>query len=214
LLTSPSTTTIASVCNSDCAAWNESANSDASMRPERSSRVMKPILSPFLFFITRRRDDHPRNGLGITRRFQIDNALTGETANLAFIFINRVTGQVQAQGVFFTFETLLERQLLGLAMVRINVGIGFDEQAAEQVGMAAVMGARGLFGGLIASSIAASNTAAVAVDVGLVSCLLIVEVRAQAIQRAAANQPSRVRLLMRLRSTRAQKSNRSLNGPA
>ncbi|MNZ80505.1 hypothetical protein D3C78_991400 [compost metagenome] len=30
-----------------------SANSDASMRPERSSRVTKPILSPFLFFITR-----------------------------------------------------------------------------------------------------------------------------------------------------------------
>ncbi|MNI77378.1 hypothetical protein D3C87_1935360 [compost metagenome] len=54
LLTSPSTTTIASVCNSDCAEWNASENSEASIRPERSSRVMNPILSPFLFFITRK----------------------------------------------------------------------------------------------------------------------------------------------------------------
>ena len=37
-----------------CADMKASANSDASIRPERSSRVMKPILSPFLFFITRR----------------------------------------------------------------------------------------------------------------------------------------------------------------
>ncbi|MCY1436902.1 hypothetical protein D9M71_530410 [compost metagenome] len=54
LLTSPSTTTIASVCSKAWAEWKASANSDASIRPERSSRVMKPILSPFLFFITRR----------------------------------------------------------------------------------------------------------------------------------------------------------------
>ncbi|MNE69804.1 hypothetical protein D3C80_1655530 [compost metagenome] len=54
LLTSPSMTTIASFCNSAWAAMNASANSDASMRPERSSRVTKPILSPFLFFITRK----------------------------------------------------------------------------------------------------------------------------------------------------------------
>ncbi|MNH08249.1 hypothetical protein D3C86_2258180 [compost metagenome] len=31
-----------------------SANNEASIRPERSSRVTKPILSPFLFFMTRR----------------------------------------------------------------------------------------------------------------------------------------------------------------
>ncbi|MNF80718.1 hypothetical protein D3C84_629670 [compost metagenome] len=53
-LTSPSTTTRASVCSRAWAALKASAKSDASMRPERSSRVMKPILSPFLFFMTRR----------------------------------------------------------------------------------------------------------------------------------------------------------------
>jgi hypothetical protein len=73
-------------------------------------------------------NDHAGDGLGVARRFQVDDALTGEAADLAFVFVDRVTGQVQAQGVFFTLEALLEGQLLGLAVVGVDIGVFFDEQ--------------------------------------------------------------------------------------
>lgn len=125
-----------------------------------------------------------------------------------------MTGQVQAQGVFFTLETFLERQFLGLAMVAVDVGVFLDEQPAKQVGVAAVVGTSGLFGGLDRFFHRRQQHRAVAVDVGLVGLRLVVEVRAQPVQGTTADQTVEVRLLMRLRSTRAQKSNRSLNGPS
>eukprot|EP00659_Diplonema_papillatum_P014932 gene14931-biopygen14991 len=134
------------------------------------------------------RDDHACDGLGIPRRLQVDDALAGETPDFTFIFVNRVTGEVQAQGVFLTLEAFLEGQLLGLAMVGVDVGIFFDEQPAKQVGVAAVVGACGLLGGLDRFFHGGQQYRAVAVDIGLVRLRLVMEVRAQAIQGAAADQ--------------------------
>ncbi|MNF44176.1 hypothetical protein D3C84_252820 [compost metagenome] len=133
-------------------------------------------------------NDHPRHGLRIARRLQVDDALTGETADLAFVFVDRVTGQVQAQGVFLTFEALLESQLLGLAVRRIHVGVFLDKQPAKQVGVTRVVGTRGLLGRLDRLFHRCQQHGAVAVDVGLISLLFVMEVRPQTIQRTAADQ--------------------------
>ena len=99
-----------------------------------------------------------------------------------------MTGQVQAQGVFFTLETFLEGQLLGLAMGRVYVGIFFDEQAAKQIGVTTVVGTRGLLGRFDRFFHRRQQHRAVTVDVGLIGFLLVMEIRAEAIQRTAANQ--------------------------
>ena len=97
-------------------------------------------------------------------------------------------GQVQAQGFFLPTQPLLERDLFGAAMVRVDIGVGFDEQAAEEIGMAAVVTARGLLGRLNGFFECGQQDAAVAVDVGLILFRLVVEKRPQTVQRPAANQ--------------------------
>src|SRR3546814_7842396 len=59
-------------------------------------------------------NDHTGDGLRVTSRLQINDALAGESADLAFVFVDRVTREVQAQGVLLTLKTFLESQLLGL----------------------------------------------------------------------------------------------------
>ncbi len=89
---------------------------------------------------------------------------------------------------FLALETFLEGQLLGLAMVGVDVGVFFHEQPAKQVGMAAVVGPGGLFGGLDRLFHRGQQDRAVTVDIGLVGFGFVVEVRPQAIQRTAADQ--------------------------
>ena len=134
------------------------------------------------------RDNHPGNGLGITGRLEINNALAGKAADLTFVLVNRMTGQVQAQRVLLAFESLLERQFPGLAVVGIDVRIGLDEQAAKQVGVAAVMGARSLFGGLDRFFQRRQQHRTVLVDVGLPGFGLVMEKRPQAVKGTAADQ--------------------------
>jgi len=133
-------------------------------------------------------NDHPGHGLRVACRFQVDDALTGKPADFAFVLVNRVTGQVQAQGVFFTLEALLEGQFLGLAVVGIDIGVFFDEQPAKQVGVTTVVSAGGLLGGLDRFFHGREQHRAIAVDIGLVSLWLVMEVRAETVECATADQ--------------------------
>lgn len=99
-----------------------------------------------------------------------------------------MTGQVQAQRVLLAFESLLERQFPGLAVVGIDVRIGLDEQAAKQVGVAAVMGARSLFSCLDRFFQRRQQHRTVLVDVGLPGLGLVMEKRPQTVQRTTADQ--------------------------
>ena len=73
-------------------------------------------------------------------------------------------------------------------MVGVDIRIFFDEQPAKQVGVAAVMGPGGLFGGLDRLFHGGEQHRAVAVDIGLVSLRFIMEIRAEPVECAAANQ--------------------------
>lgn len=86
----------------------------------------------------------------------------------------------------FSLESLLERQFPGLAVVGIDVRIGLDEQAAKQVGVAA-MGARSLFSCLDRFSSADSNTARFW-SMRLPGLGLVMEKRPQAVKGTATDQ--------------------------
>jgi len=134
------------------------------------------------------RDNHPGNGLGITGWLEINNALAGKAADLALVLVNRMAGQVQAQSVLLAFESLLERQFPGLAVVGIDVRISLDKQPAKQVGVPAVMGARSLFGCLDRFFQRRQQHRTVLVDVGLPGLGLVMEKRPQAVKGTAADQ--------------------------
>src|SRR5690606_15982062 len=138
MLTSPSTTTRASVCNSAWAVLKASAIVEGD----------ETHLVAFLVLHHPQVDDQPRHGLGITRRPQVDDALAGEAPHLAFVFVDRMAGEVETEGVLLALQAFLERQFAGLAVVGVDIRLGFGEQPAEQVHMAAFLAARRLFGGL------------------------------------------------------------------
>src|SRR5690606_34860893 len=126
---------------------------------------------------TRRSSDLAGNRLGITRRAQIDDALTGETTHFAFVFVDRVAGEVQAQGVLLALQALLECQFPRLAVVGIDIRLGLGEQAAEEIHMAAFLATRRLLGGLDRLLHGRQQYRAILVDAGLIELRVIGEVR-------------------------------------
>ena len=93
-------------------------------------------------------DDQPGHRLGIARRLQLDDALAGEAPHLAFVLVDRMAGQVKAEGVLLALQAFLEGQLLDLAVVGVDIRLRLGEDSAEQVHVPAVVAARGLLGGL------------------------------------------------------------------
>ncbi len=99
-----------------------------------------------------------------------------------------MTSEIEAEGVLFTFQTLLQRQLARLAVVGVDVSFGLGEQAAKQVHVAALSAARRLLRGLHRFFHRRQQNRPIAVDVGLIGLDLFEEIRTQTIQRTGANQ--------------------------
>ena len=76
------------------------------MRPERSSGD-EPHLVALLVLHHSQIDDQPGDGLFATRRAQIDDALASEATDLALVLVDRMAGEVQAEGVLLAFQTFL-----------------------------------------------------------------------------------------------------------
>ena len=133
-------------------------------------------------------DDQPGDGLQLARRLEVDDALAGETPYFLLVLVDRVTGEVQAQGFLLAAQALLDGELAHLAVVGVHVGFRLGEYPAEQVHVAALLTARGLLGGLHGLFHGGQQHRAVEVHAGLVGLEFIVIVRTKAIQRTGADQ--------------------------
>ena len=113
-LTSPSTTTSASVCSSDWAAAKASENSEGLDPSGAVVEGDEAHLVALLVLHHPQVDDQPGHRLGIARRLQLDDALAGEAPHLAFVLVDRMAGQVQAEGVLLALQAFLEVSSLTL----------------------------------------------------------------------------------------------------
>lgn len=99
-----------------------------------------------------------------------------------------MAGQVQAKGVLFALQALLQGQLAHLAVVGVNISIHCVEHAAKQVDVATVSGVGGLLGRFDGLAQRREQSGTVYIDVGLVGFDFVMEMRAEAVQCTAADQ--------------------------